>query len=260
MLVPSLAPAIAPAIAPFVLPPNFAFSAIAAVQISGIFAGTGDTQAPYSKFAVGQILDAPIPSKLGMLIIYSPAAVYALYALLQDSWTISSPTLIPLLLIHFAKRLFETVLVHKYSGSTSLPLASGIGTYYALVSALIVATSASTIDPTLQTLGLSLFVTGAAGNLYHHILLSNLRKNKKEDDNFVMPSSGLFKYSAAPHYLLELIGWLGIGLTSQSINGLLVFALMVRYLSDRARAQNEWNASKFEDWGTRKKNMIPGVW
>ncbi|GMH96791.1 hypothetical protein TrVE_jg14064 [Triparma verrucosa] len=259
MLIPSLAPTIAPAIAPFVLPPNLAFSAIAAVQISSIFAGSGDTQAPYSKFALGQKLDAPIPSKLGMLIIYSPAAAYALYALLQDSWTISSPTLIPLLLIHFAKRLFETVFVHKYSGSTSLPLASGIGTYYVLMSALIVATSASTIDPTLQTLGLSLFAIGAAGNFYHHVLLSNLRKNKKEDDKYVMPSSGLFKYSAAPHYLFELIGWLGIGLTSQSVNGLLVFLWMASYLSERARAQNEWNASKFENW-VNKKNMIPGVW
>ena len=74
-----------------------------------------------------------------------------------------------------------------------------------------------------------------------------------------MPSSGLFKYSAAPHYLFELIGWLGIGLTSQSVIGLLVFLWMASYLSERARAQNEWNASKFENWGN-KKNMIPGVW
>mmetsp|Transcript_11727 Transcript_11727/g.23339 ORF Transcript_11727/g.23339 Transcript_11727/m.23339 type:complete len:253 (-) Transcript_11727:13-771(-) len=249
---------------PIVPPPNLAYSAVAAVQVSSAVAtlfssGGGNAQAPYSKFAIDAELDRPIPSRVGMLLIYSPAAAYSLYALFNS--TVASPTLIPLLLGHFAKRIFEVLFVHQYSGNTSLPLASFIGVYYALVSALIVSASATVtvVDPTMQCTGLALFGVGAVGNFYHHVLLSRLRR-EKSDSKYRMPVSGLFDYAAAPHYLFELIGWLGIGVTSQSLNGMLVFATMATYLGDRARAQNAWNAERFgEEWGD-KKNLIPGLW
>ncbi|GMH64271.1 hypothetical protein TL16_g04067 [Triparma laevis f. inornata] len=251
-----------PSIGAFVPPPNLAFSAIAAVQVSSVIAtlaNSGAAQAPYSKFALDVKLDKPIPSKIGMLLIYSPATAYSLYALLNS--TVASVTLIPLLLAHFTKRIFEVLFVHKYSGDTSLPLASLIGIYYALMSALIVSTPATLTNPTMQTIGLALFGVGFSGNFFHHVLLSNLRKEIKSEEKHVMPVSGLFNYAAAPHYMFELIGWLGIGLTSQSLNGMLVFATMTSYLGERAKAQNAWNLEKWgEKWGENKKNMVPGIW
>jgi hypothetical protein len=41
------------------------------------------------------------------------------------------------LFLHFAKRVFEVMVVHKYSGNVAASIAGAIGVYYALITALI---------------------------------------------------------------------------------------------------------------------------
>jgi hypothetical protein len=84
---------------------------------------------------------------------------------------------------------------------------------------------------------------GQAGNGYHHVLLARLRRapGAAKDDSstqrspakaaYSIPSGGLFKYCAAPHYLFEVIVWLGIALAAQQLNALLAAAGMASYLA-----------------------------
>jgi very-long-chain enoyl-CoA reductase len=80
-----------------------------------------------------------------------------------------------------------------------------------------------------------------------------------ESNKYVSPRGGLFAYVATPHYLFELIGWLGIAIVANHLNSYLVFAGMCSYLAGRSVAQNEFNREKFDDWSTERKNLIPFV-
>ena len=116
----------------------------------------------------------------------------------------------------------------------------------------------------MRVAGAALFAVGSAGNLYHHHLLASLRSPKAKSAaskaKYVLPTGGLFEYVAAPHYLFELLAWLGLSLTVHHAHVYGVLASMTSYLAGRAVSQNRWNREKFgEEWGGRR-NLIPGVW
>ena len=129
------------------LPTNIWLQGIAVAQLGATLSSfsTPPTIAPYSKFAQNVPLSLKVPSRQGMLLIYTPAAITAAFL---GANGLTLPAL--LLFLHFAKRVAETLFVHRYSGSTSFDIAAGIGVYYALVSALIIATSEAAPNPTLQ--------------------------------------------------------------------------------------------------------------
>lgn len=112
-------------------------------------------------------------------------------------------------------------------------------------------------------LSIDLFLIGEIGNFYHHYLLAQLRTSKlnpkMEGKKYIAPRGGLFQFVAAPHYLFELLAWYGIALISEHSNAFLVAISMTSYLSGRAKAQNEWNRSKFTkiEWPTSRHNIVP---
>jgi len=231
------------------------------------------TRAQYSKFAEVQIDESKssnakmIPSRDGMTFIYLPAFLVSLWLYVLPEF--SKVSFVPgqslagqFVILHFLKRLLEVYFVHKYSGMVSQSLSATIGTYYAIVSTIIlcVANTTSSISDLSVIVGTGLFGIGLVGNLYHHILLAGLRdKTKTDGAKYVAPVGGLFNYVAAPHYLFELIGWLGIAIVANHLNAFLVFTSMTSYLSGRACSQNEWNRSKFsdDDWPSTRKNIVP---
>lgn len=95
------------------------------------------------------------------------------------------------------------MFLHKYSGGTDLNTSVSIGIYYTLVS-IIVSYFSSTLpvtsyDERICLLGIVFFVIGQVGNLWHHNLLANLRKdigtakNDKEKivKNYKIPSGNI---------------------------------------------------------------------
>lgn len=111
------------------------------------------------------------------------------------------------------------------------------------------------------------------GNLYHHYILSTLRKDepatsdgaaKKSDSfdikaNYSVPSGGLFDYVTMPHYFFELIAWLGIAFVSQDINVYLVFASMFTYLLTRAKATKVWYLKNVDNYPKSRNVLLPFV-
>lgn len=205
-----------------------------------------------------------------MTLIYLPAfltctAMYVLPKVSDLSFLPQQNLAEIFLIVHFAKRLLEVFFLHKYSGKVDRDLSIGIGIYYALASLLVscVAFPDFDFESNVIKAGTALFATGICGNFYHHYLLAKLRDSKALGTyKYVAPRGGLFEYVAAPHYLFELIGWLGIAVVSQHLNAYLVFLCMTSYLSGRSYAQNEWNKKKFseDEWDRSKKNILPFVY
>ena len=145
--------------------------------------------------------------------------------------------------------------------------ANAIGTYYALITLMIAsfALPYGQVDPGLQNAGLALFGVGSLGNFYHHVLLARLRSDTKKTASstkrYVPPRGGLFSFVAAPHYLFEILAWLGIGLVAQQANAMLVVASMTSYLCGRAKATNKFNMETFTDkeWPRSRKAILPGI-
>jgi protein-S-isoprenylcysteine O-methyltransferase Ste14 len=221
------------------------------------------------------------PSRFAMMVIYTPALLVSTLILIlpfvitDPSPNLPSPSLpTALCVIHFAKRCLEVLFLHSYSGRTDRSTPSIIGVYYALVTVLIAYASGGNGDgisallsePNNQriTIGTTLFCVGLIGNWYHHYLLAKLRNTKQKTDNeskYVAPNGGLFEYVATPHYLFELIGWLGVAIVSNHLNVYLVFASMASYLGGRSVAQNEFNRGRFgeREWPRDRRNLIPFV-
>ena len=242
---------------------GYSLAAFQTFVVATSFSHESSDPTPYSKFAAvkdGKFED-PISSKDGMLRIYAPSAMVAgLFMLVLNTKPVT-----PLLLVHFVKRLFEVVAVHKYSGTMPSKQATVIGAYYALITLMIssFALPFDKVDSSLQNVGLCLFAVGSLGNLYHHWLLSQLRSKSKQTDSkrYIPPRGGLFSFVAAPHYLFEVIAWLGIALVAQQTNAMLVVASMASYLSGRARATNKFYLDVFTDqeWPRSRNAIFPGI-
>lgn len=234
-----------------------------------------ETRAKYSKFSQvnGKVPSATWSSRFAMMVIYTPALFASLAILLAsrvlpESAMLPSPSLAAVLCaIHFAKRCLEVMFIHQYSGRTDRATPSMIGVYYALIVVLIGWANDADIRSEHDgrtdvkiIVGSTLFGIGLLGNLYHHFLLANLR-NSKKTTKYVAPAGGLFEFVATPHYLFELIGWLGLAIVSHQLNVYLVVSSMASYLGGRSVAQNEFNRKTFseKDWPRHRKNILPFI-
>lgn len=57
------------------------------------------------------------------------------------------------------------------------------------------------------------------GNLYHHMLLRNLRSQTRQGGvkQYYVPRGGLFEFVACPHYLFEILTFLGAACMTQAM-------------------------------------------
>jgi len=257
------------------------YNVIQILTICGIHKGEIDKPMPYSKFAStgsssGGKSPSMVSSKSGMLIIYVPATIVAFifqFILPQVDGMdyYPTPTVAGLMVFaQFFKRDLEVLFLHKYSGETESNAAGLIGVSYALVAFMICLLSnpgnLNSGSSKSRMLGMLLFVIGSLGNFYHHYLLALLRSDSPSKGNstaskkiYKAPNGGLFTYVATPHYLFELVAWLGISMASQQLTSYLNFVSMTCYLSARAYNQNQWNKKKFDekDWPSSRKNLVP---
>lgn len=238
---------------------NIIFSAILCYSEA-----SGRQNLEYSKFwNVNSQEKAKIPSKMGMIIAYTPSLI----ACLTSFWIFPNDGIRFFMLnsaftIHFFKRLLEVLFVHKYSGSMAMNSAITIlSSYFIAFSSLIYIqhlTKGSTepnID--LKYFGFIVFLVGIIGNFYHHFLLSKMRK--KGENGYKIPKGGLFSLVICPHYLFEIVTFLGFSLISQTLFSFSSTIGTLFYLMGRSYATRKWYLSKFEDFPRNVKALIPFV-
>ncbi|CAJ1953144.1 unnamed protein product [Sphenostylis stenocarpa] len=251
-------------------PPSLVVSAMSVISLVSL-ANTGLSEVRgkhlnYSKFwnvnpsAEKQI---KLSSKAGMLLLYTPAFL----AGLASFWIFPHEGLRSTLLqsavtLHFFKRVFEVLFIHKYSGGMALDSAIPITLSYFLSAATMTYAQHLTQglpEPPINLLypGIVMFVVGIIGNFYHHCLLSNLRE--KGEKEYKIPKGGLFEFVICPHYLSEIIQFYGISFISQTLYTLCFTVGTTFYLLGRSYSTRKWYLSKFEDFPKDVKAIIPFV-
>lgn len=113
-----------------------------------------------------------------------------------------------------------------------------------------------TVD--LKYAGVGIFLLGITGNFYHHYLLSKIRETTG-DKEYKIPKGGLFNLVICPHYLFEILGFVGASCISQTLYALSFTAGTMIYLIGRSYATRKWYLSKFEAFPRDVKSLIPYI-
>ncbi|KAJ5935139.1 hypothetical protein N7466_004686 [Penicillium verhagenii] len=139
-----------------------------------------------------------------------------------------------LLTLHFLKREFETVFVHRFSNAT-MPVRNifkNSAHYWALAGFNIAywvfrpdsAAASPDYNPALTYAGLALFVFSELANLNAHYVLRNLRRPGTTERG--IPTGFGFNLVTCPNYMFEILAWLGVFLVSQLNLSVLIFTLV----------------------------------
>ncbi|KAL0538678.1 hypothetical protein IC582_022832 [Cucumis melo] len=207
-----------------------------------------------------------LPSRSAMLLCYLPAFSLSSLSLflVPHHFLLSSRIflIISLLLFHFFKRISEVLFVHKYSNKMALTDAIITSLAYLLFTGATIyaqIVSLDLVEPEidLKAAGLALYGIGITGNFYHHVLLSRLRSGG--DREYRIPRGGLFKVIVCPHYLFEIVEFLGIAFVSQTLFAVVFVVGSALFLIGRSYATRKWYLSKFEDFPTHVKAILPFV-
>ncbi|GMG99507.1 hypothetical protein Nepgr_001347 [Nepenthes gracilis] len=204
-----------------------------------------------------------VPGRVGMLIVYTPAFLVGLASFfLLPGTGLRFFLLRSGLTVNFLKRILEVLFVHKYSGRMGTEAITVITLGYFLGAATAIYTqhlSRDLLEPSvdLKYAGILLFVLGITGNFYHHCVLSNLRgKGEKE---YKIPKGGLFNLVICPHYLFEILVFVGLSFIAQTLYSVCMAMGAALYLMGRSYATRKWYLSKFEDFPKDIKAIIPYV-
>ncbi|MCD7455709.1 hypothetical protein HAX54_029227 [Datura stramonium] len=224
----------------------------------------------YSKFfgttnieKVGDNKKGRIESKKGMLLLYSPAflAGVSSFAIFPDG-DLRFALVCSALTIHFFKRISEVLFIHKFSGLMDVEATFVISTSYFLSTVSMIYCQHLTQglpEPSIDLKygGCIIFLVGIIGNFYHHYLLSKLRtKGEKE---YKIPQGGLFDLVICPHYLFEILIFVGVSCTSQTLYAISFTLGSILYLMGRSIATRNWYKSKFDDFPKDIKALIPYI-
>lgn len=218
---------------------------------------TGITQIRYSKFR----RRSGISMRLGTLIF---DGVPVLFAIAYTAMSARTATPIQrmmtiLFILHFGKRCVEALFVHKYSGPIDVFSVVQITGFYCLAVWLGLFTTASVTQPPdmITGIGLATFAAGTVINAYHHLLLAKLRA--RGTNEYVIPRGGLFTVIVCPHYLGELLAWLGLALVSRQLAMYIWFFGETAYLLIRSRNTLKWYRAKFPQIAGSVRGLVPGL-
>ena len=233
----------------------YGFLAMVAISV-GPLEYFGQAMMAYSKFRPA----SGISTRTGMVILYSAPLIALVISALPY---LSNPTTIQILVFasvftHFAKRVLESLFLHKYSGPVGIFTTLMIASFYSFAAFLIGylnRTPLQTMDA-WSYLGIVLFAVGIIGNFNQHKALADLRKDSME---YKIPHGGLFEYVVCPHYLFEIIAWTGIFLLSRHLGAFLVLAFIIAYLSARSLRTLAWYRERFNNFPTDRKGIFPFV-
>ncbi|XP_076924413.1 uncharacterized protein LOC143586835 [Bidens hawaiensis] len=204
-------------------------------------------------------------SRDGMLLFYAPAFLIGLVSFVAfHDGDLRLVMVISALTIHFFKRVVEVLFVHKYSGYMSLEAVIPVTLNYTISTATMIYAqylSGTFAEPliVLKSVGVTLFLIGITGNFYHHWILSNLRE--KGDREYKIPKGRLFDLVICPHYLFEIVEFIGVTCISQTLySACFTFGTMC-YLTGRSLATREWYISKFGEKFNKDhvKALIPYI-
>jgi very-long-chain enoyl-CoA reductase len=170
--------------------------------------------------------------------------------------------------LHFLKREYETIFVHRFSLAT-MParnifknsahywILSGVNLAFWIYSPN--APTAKPSNPQITYLGIALFVIGELGNLSTHYTLRNLRRPGSKDRG--IPRGIGFNLVTCPNYMFEVMAWVGIWLVNWSLSTFVFVVIAAGQMAVWARKKENRYRKEFGDKYKRKRFVIlPGLY
>ncbi|KAM7264001.1 hypothetical protein ACFE04_001684 [Oxalis oulophora] len=258
-------------------PPNLFVTAMTLVSVVTLaysgFQEIRGNHLQYSKFwnvnnnnnyvpsSINRLQQVRISSCLGFLIFYTPSFLVGLasFAIFPND-DLRFLLVKAAITIHFFKRDYEVLFVHKYGGEMILDSVLLVTLSYTLSTITMIYAQSLTLgfpkpSINLEYFGFLLFVVGIVGNFVHHSLLSKLRPHG--DKQYKIPKGGMFNYVICPHYLFEILIFWGIALISQTLYSFSFALGTTFYLLGRSYATRKWYLSKFDNFPRHVKALIP---
>lgn len=194
-------------------------------------------------------------------IIYGPAAAAEPRApvvnIAAACWT-----------FHYAKRLLETIFVHRFSHAT-MPIMNIFknSTYYwgfaAFVSYFVnhpLYTAPAYGDAQIYG-GLAAFILAELGNFSIHVALRNLRPAGSKERKIPYPTSnpltGLFSLVSCPNYTYEVIAWTSFSIMTQCLPAALFTLAGFYQMTVWAIGKHKNYKREFKYYPRGRKSILP---
>jgi very-long-chain enoyl-CoA reductase len=170
--------------------------------------------------------------------------------------------------LHFVRRTWESAFVHRYSKPSIGPgdYVTEYVYYWGFGAWIAWSVTASGLRPplvSLQLLGLVLFGLAEASNAWVHLTLRNLRALGGRERQ--IPRGFLFQRLSCPHYLCEILSWVGFNLVTQTWAGVAFMLVGVGILGAWAHARHAAYRKEFdgrdgrEQYPEQRRALIPFV-
>jgi very-long-chain enoyl-CoA reductase len=169
---------------------------------------------------------------------------------------------------HFLRRTLESAFVHRYSKPSIGPgdyLTEYI--YYwgfaAWIAWSLAAPSHRAQSMPLQLAGMLVFALAEAGNARAHWMLRGLRRAGTNEK--LIPRGFLFEWVSCPHYLCEILSWVGFNLATQTLAGLAFMLVGAGILGAWAHTRHVAYKKDFAGQGageiypSRRRALFPGI-
>lgn len=173
-----------------------------------------------------------------------------------------------LITLHFFKREFETLFVHRFSNAT-MPARNIFknSAHYWLLSGVLIAyftyspTSATAAEsiPWLTYTGLFLFIVSELANLNTHLVLRGLRSPGGTERG--VPKGLGFDWVTCPNYLFETIAWVSILIINRSWSTAVFIVVAAGQMAIWAKKkESRYRKELGANYKKKRFSMIPGVW
>lgn len=176
-----------------------------------------------------------------------------------------------LITLHFLKREYETLFIHRFSSATmpAKNIFKNSAHYWLLGGANIAFWTFRTGSPAekladpvadigYMSFALMLFIIGEVGNLNAHLVLRNLRPEGTKQRG--IPVGEGFDLVTCPNYMFETIAWLGIWVMTWNWSPALFLVPAVGQMAVWARKKEARYRKEFGDKYQKKRfSMLPGI-
>ncbi len=158
-----------------------------------------------------------IPPRVHNVISYGVSAAWMLAVAPWDDKAVFP--VVMLWVLHFGRRTLEALFVHRFSGRPVSP--ADYITEYVYYWGFTNWIAHGLSDPGWEAadgvawlVGLGLFCLGQFGNASAHLKLRALRERSGEK-TLKIPHGGMFELVSGPHYLFEIVTWVGFAVLAQ---------------------------------------------
>lgn len=172
-----------------------------------------------------------------------------------------------LVVLHFLKREFETLFVHKFSANT-MPVRnifkncffywvfSGALCAYCIYSPTSLAATADA--PAIDAVGTALYLFGEGGNALVHRYLASLRSSGGTERK--IPVGYGFGLVTCPNYMFEILSWAGVIVVSRDWSVALFIAIGAAQMYNWALGKERAYRKEFGDSYKKKRYvLLPGL-